>query len=91
MMLYMPILSPPDGVAGWLSWPIGIMPSMQAMLKKFQLSPIELERFLQQRKHPAKDHPKVKLPRDFSLKAAVARMTEAVKYRLLQSDGLCPE
>lgn len=64
---------------GWLQWLIGIMPGMQAMLKKFQLSPIELERFLQQRKKPAKDRPKVELPRDSSLKAVVARMTEAAK------------
>ena len=64
---------------GWLQWPIGIMPGMQAMLKKFQLSPIELERFLQQRKDPSEDRPKVELPRDSSLKAAVARMTDAAK------------
>jgi len=70
---------------GWLSWPIGIMPGMQAMLKKFQLSPIELERFLQQRKDPAKDHPKVELPCDSSLKAAVARMTKAAKAEGRQS------
>lgn len=60
---------------GWLQWPIGIMPGLQAMLKKFQLSPIELERFLQQRGGPSKDHAKVELPRDSSLQAAVARMT----------------
>ena len=64
---------------GWLQWPIGIMPGMQAVLKKFQLSPIELERFLQQRKDPSEDHPKVELPRDSSLKAAVARMTKEAK------------
>jgi len=64
---------------GWLQWPIGIMPGMQAMLKKFQLSPIDLERFLQQRKDPSEDRPKVELPRDSSLKVAVARMTEAAK------------
>jgi hypothetical protein len=64
---------------GWLQWPIGIMPGMQAMLKKFQLSPLDLERFLQQRKGPSEDRPKVELPRDSSLKAAVARMTKAAK------------
>jgi hypothetical protein len=32
---------------GWLSWPIRIMPGMQAMLKNFQLNPLDLERFLQ--------------------------------------------
>ena len=61
---------------GWLQWPIGIMPGMQAMLKKFQLSPIELERFLQQREDPAEDHLKVELPRDSSLKSAVAWITK---------------
>jgi hypothetical protein len=61
---------------GWLQWPIRIMPGMQAMLKKFQLSPIELERFLQQRRGSSEGHPKVELPRDSSLKAAVARMTK---------------
>jgi hypothetical protein len=64
---------------GWLQWPIRIMPGMQATLKKFQLSPIELERFLQQRKHPSDDHPKAELPRDDTLRAAVARMTKAAK------------
>jgi len=64
---------------GWLQWPMRIMPSMQAMLKKFQLSPIDLERLLQQRKDLSEDRPKVELPRDSCLKAAVARMTKAAK------------
>jgi hypothetical protein len=64
---------------GWLQWPIRIMPGMQAMLKKFQLDPIELERFLQQRIDLANDRPKPEMPRDSSLQAAVARMTEAAK------------
>ena len=64
---------------GWLEWPIGILPGMQAVLKQFQLDPIELERFLQQRKDPSKDHPQVELPQDSSLKAAVARMTKEAK------------
>jgi len=64
---------------GWLQWPMRIMTGMQAMLKKFQLSPIDLERLLQQRKDPSEDRPKVELPRDSSLKAAVARMTKAAK------------
>ena len=64
---------------GWLAWPIRIMPGMQAMLKNFQLSPIDLERFLQQRREPSKDRPKVELPRDSSLKSAVVRMTKAAK------------
>ena len=64
---------------GWLSWPVRIMPGMQAMLKNFQLNPIDLERFLQQRKQATEDRPKVELPRDSSLKAAVARMTKEAK------------
>ncbi len=64
---------------GWLQWPIRIMPGMQAMLKKFQLNPIDLERMLQQRFESSEDSPKVELPRDDTLKAAVARMTKAVK------------
>ncbi len=70
---------------GWLQWPMRIMPGMQAMLKNFQLSPIDLERFLQQRKDPSEDRPKVELPRDSSLKAAVARMTKAAKAEGHQS------
>ena len=49
------------------------------MLKNFQLSPIGLERFLQQRKQATEDRPKVKRPSDSSLKAAVARMTKEAK------------
>jgi hypothetical protein len=65
---------------GWLQWPIGILPGMQAMLKKFQLSPIEMERFLQQKEEPKKEaRPKADLPQDTSLKEAVVRMTEAAK------------
>jgi hypothetical protein len=64
---------------GWLQWPMRIMPGMQAMLKKFQLSPIDLERLLQQRFESSEDRPKVELPRDSSLKAAVARMTKEAK------------
>lgn len=64
---------------GWLQWPIRIMLGMQAALKDFQLSPIELERFLQQRKDSSKDRPKEELPKDSSLKTAVARMTKAAR------------
>jgi len=70
---------------GWLQWPVRIMPGMQAMLKKFQLSPIDLERLLQQRFKSSEDRPKVELPRDSSLKAAVARMTKAAKVEGIQS------
>ncbi len=61
---------------GWLQWPMHIMPGMQAHLKKFQLNPIDMERLLQQRFESSIDHPKVELPRDSSLEAAVARMTK---------------
>ena len=64
---------------GWLQWPMRIMPGMQAMLKKFQLSPIDLERLLQQRFESSEDRPKIELPRDDSLRTAVARMTKAAK------------
>ncbi len=65
--------------SGWLQWPMRIMPGMQAMLKNFQFSPIDLERLLQQRKEPSEDRPKVEPPRDGTLKAAVARMTKAAQ------------
>jgi len=64
---------------GWLSWPIRIMAGMQAVLKEFQPNPIDIERLLQQRKDPSEDQPKEELPRDSSLRAAVARMTKAAK------------
>ncbi len=65
---------------GWLLWPIRVMPGMQAKLKSFQLSPIDLERFLQQRRNePSGESKKVEHERDATLDAAVARMTEAAK------------
>ncbi|MFH0960970.1 MAG: hypothetical protein V1897_19985, partial [Pseudomonadota bacterium] len=64
---------------GWLQWPIRIMPGMQAALKDVQLTPIEVERFLQQRKDSSKDRPKEEMPRDSSLKTAVARMTKTAR------------
>jgi len=64
---------------GWLQWPMRIMPGMQAMLKKFQLRPIDLERLLQQRFESPENRPKVELPRDSSLKAAVARMAKEAR------------
>ena len=71
---------------GWLLWPIGIMPGMQSMLKKFQLDPIELERFLQQRRDPSEERrPKADYPKDTSFKAAVARMTKAAKAKGCQN------
>ena len=70
---------------GWLQWPMRIMPGMQAMLKKFQISPIDLERILQQRRDSSLDSPKTELPRDSSLKVAVARMTKAAKAEQRQN------
>ena len=70
---------------GWLEWPTGIMPGMQAKLKNFQLTPIQLERFLQQRIDPNENHPKSELPQDSSLKTAVARMTKAAKAEGIQN------
>lgn len=64
---------------GWVHWPMRIMPGMQAVLKKFQLSPIDLERFLQQRRDLSEDQPRGKPPRDVTLKEAVARMTHAAE------------
>lgn len=64
---------------GWVQWPTRIMPGMQAELKNIQITPIQLERFLQQRKDPNYDRRKADLPQDSSLKAAVARMTKAAK------------
>jgi hypothetical protein len=64
---------------GWIDWPTRIMPGMQAMLKKLQPNPIDLERLLQQRTDPSKEQSKVELPRDSSLKAAVSRMTKEAK------------
>ena len=75
---------------GWLQWPMRIMPGMQAMLKKFQLSPIDLERLLQQRFESSKDRPKVELPRDDTLKAAVDRMTKEAKAEGRQSLIMTP-
>jgi len=64
---------------GWLQWPMRIMPGMQAMLKRFQLSPIDLERLLQQRLESPENAPKMELPRDSTLTSAVVRMTQAAK------------
>jgi hypothetical protein len=62
---------------GWLSWPTQFGPGIRANLKKFQMGPIEVEKFLQQRD---REKHKVELgPLDKTLKEAVARMTEAAK------------
>jgi hypothetical protein len=61
---------------GWMQWPMRIMPGMQAMLKKFQINPIDLERLLQQRFKDSENGPKIKPPRDDTFKAAITRMTK---------------
>lgn len=63
---------------GWLTWPVRFGPGMRSCLKKFQLSPIDVERFLQQRSS-GKEKPKIDYPRDKTLEEAVTRMTEAAQ------------
>ena len=70
---------------GWLQWPTRIMPGMQAQLKNFQFNPIQLERFLQQRKDPNDELLKEKRPHDTSLKDAVARMTKTARAEGVES------
>jgi hypothetical protein len=67
---------------GWLVWPFRLGPGVQSHLKKFQLDPIELERFLQQRASSLDERPKIEHPRDGNLEEAVARLTKAA-----QSEG----
>jgi len=64
---------------GWLVWPTRLGPGIRSRLKKFQLDPIKLERFLQQRASTVEDRPKIDYPRDNTLEEAVARMTEAAR------------
>jgi hypothetical protein len=65
---------------GWFLWPFRVMPGMQANLKSFQLSPLDIESFLQQRRtERSEEGRKVEYPRDATLNAAVARMTEAAE------------
>jgi hypothetical protein len=52
-------------------------PGICSKLKEFQLEPIQIERFLQQRSGTQEDKPKIEYPRDKTLEEAVARMTEA--------------
>jgi hypothetical protein len=61
---------------GWLTWPTRFGPGMRSNLKKFQVDPIEVERFVQQRSR-RKDPRKIDPPRDKTLEDAVIRMTEA--------------
>jgi len=60
---------------GWLVWPTRLGPGIRSRLKKFQLDPIKLERFLQQRASTAEERPKIDYPRDNTLEEAVARIT----------------
>lgn len=62
---------------GWLAWPIRFGPGIRSRLKKLQPSPIEVERFLQQRAKGEEKLHDVEHPQDATLKAAVTRMTEA--------------
>jgi hypothetical protein len=64
---------------GWLVWPIRLGPGIRSSLKRFQLDPIKVERFLQQRTTSDKDRPKSEHPRDRTLDEAVARMTTAAR------------
>jgi hypothetical protein len=64
---------------GWLVWPMRLEPSIRSHLKRFQLGPIDVERFLQQRKVSDKERPKREYPRDRTLDEAVARLTAAAR------------
>ncbi len=64
---------------GWLIWPVRLGPGIRSDLRKFQLDPLQLERFLQQRSSSQEGKPGVQYPQDSSLEEAVARMTEAAK------------
>jgi hypothetical protein len=62
---------------GWLVWPTRLGPNMRSRLKQFQLDPILLERFLQQRSSSPEEKEKFHYPKDNNLDEAVARMTAA--------------
>ena len=64
---------------GWLVWPTRLGPGIRSRLKRFQLDPVKLERFLQQRASATEGKPKIEYPRDKTLEEAVARMTEATQ------------
>lgn len=62
---------------GWLVWPTRFRHGVRSQMKKFQLNPIQVERFLQQRSSSSEgDKPKIEYPRYSTIEAAVARMTE---------------
>lgn len=64
---------------GWLVWPTRLGPGIRSQLKQFQLDPVKLERFLQQRASATEGKPKIEYPRDKTLEEAVAKMTEAAQ------------
>jgi len=65
---------------GWFVWPARLGPGIRSRLKKFQLDPLRVERFLQRRtKAESEGKPKIEYPRDKTLEEAVARMTEAAR------------
>lgn len=64
---------------GWVVWPVRFGPGIQRHLKKFQLDPVQVERFLQRRLTPPERRLKIEYPRDKTLEEAVARMTAAAQ------------
>lgn len=74
---------------GWLVWPTRLGPGIRSRLKQFQLDPVKLERFLQQRASATEGKPKIEYPRDKTVEEAVAKMTAAAqaegKHRLVRS------
>jgi len=65
---------------GWLTWPMAPGPGMRSRLKTvFQPDPIEVERFLQGRVQAPEELRNIEYPRDATLEAAVARMSDVAK------------
>jgi hypothetical protein len=64
---------------GWLVWPTHFGPGIRSRLKRFQLDPIQVERFLQRRGSVGEVKSKIDYPRDKTLAEAVARMTQAAQ------------
>jgi hypothetical protein len=63
---------------GWMVWPVRFGSGIRSNLKKIQFTPVEVERFLQQRK-TGNEKPQADRPRDNTLAEAVTRMTKAAK------------
>jgi len=77
---------------GWLAWPIQLGPGLRSRLKTaFQPDPIEVERFLQGKVQAPEELKNIEYPRDDTLEAAVARMSEVAKKegkpKLIMSQG----